>query len=552
LAQQSATAGQATGPVISRPRHAISSASLGVTRLYLAAGVALFVGFAIYFAGVLGEAVVDDAYITLTYARNLADGQGLVWAGGLRVEGYTDFLWVLLGAGAFLADLDPILVYRVAGIASGVALLGAVWAWNERYSLAPPGMRFAPLLLAAMGPVAYWAIAGLETTTFAALAFGGTLAAVNGGRGVIVSGLLFFLAALAHPDAVILMAPVAGFLLSKARREGRWRGPLLMVVTFAVPFGIYWLARWAYFGDLMPNTFYAKSGFAPTNIGQGLWYIFRFAPFAGLLAGGMIAVAWLKGLRSHAPTNVLLAQLLLWCAYLLYIGGDFMEMYRFLVPVLPALALLLQEAVSVVSARARSRARSARWATAAIAVAVAIMWVGSWYTGQYVESRMQVREEWKQLGLWFKANSDPEDVIAVTAAGAIPYFSERPAIDMLGLNDRHIAHYGRIDHSRAAAHKRYDAEYVLKQRPEFIVINNIEERGQPLLGEQFLENGIQMMPLATNDALFAQETFWDSYTRVRISALPNHNVLFVRNDRVEGQETAGLLTTVLVEERERQ
>src|SRR5690349_2295095 len=48
----------------------------------------------------------DDAMIAMRYARNLANGYGLVWnPGGERVEGYTDPLWVLYMA---LIHLFPI------------------------------------------------------------------------------------------------------------------------------------------------------------------------------------------------------------------------------------------------------------------------------------------------------------------------------------------------------------------------------------------------------------------------------------------------------------
>ena len=44
--------------------------------------------------------IFDDAFISFRYARNLLDGHGLVWNPGERVEGYTNFLWTILLAGA--------------------------------------------------------------------------------------------------------------------------------------------------------------------------------------------------------------------------------------------------------------------------------------------------------------------------------------------------------------------------------------------------------------------------------------------------------------------
>ena len=41
----------------------------------------------------------DDMMISMRYARNLAEGNGLVWtAGGDRVEGYSNFLWTMVMA----------------------------------------------------------------------------------------------------------------------------------------------------------------------------------------------------------------------------------------------------------------------------------------------------------------------------------------------------------------------------------------------------------------------------------------------------------------------
>ena len=38
--------------------------------------------------------LADDAFISFRYSRNWANGEGLVYNAGERVEGYTNFLWV--------------------------------------------------------------------------------------------------------------------------------------------------------------------------------------------------------------------------------------------------------------------------------------------------------------------------------------------------------------------------------------------------------------------------------------------------------------------------
>lgn len=129
----------------------------------------------------------------------------------------------------------------------------------------------------------------------------------------------------------------------------------------------------------------------------------------------------------------------------------------------------------------------------------------------------------------------PTDVIAVNAAGAIPYFAERPAIDMLGLNDVHIAHRGQVSPNAPAGHKRSDANYILERRPAFIVLSPIVEEGQPL---------VRGRNLPSIEALLANDELTRDYMRVRINALSSHEVILARADVADGLRSAGLVSSV--------
>ena len=52
--------------------------------------------------------IQDDAFISFRYAKNLIEGNGLVFNVGERVEGYTNFLWTILLSLSFLAKVNPI------------------------------------------------------------------------------------------------------------------------------------------------------------------------------------------------------------------------------------------------------------------------------------------------------------------------------------------------------------------------------------------------------------------------------------------------------------
>jgi arabinofuranosyltransferase len=510
---------------------------LDITRVYLATGVAVFLFLAFVFMGRLGLTVVDDAYIALIYARNLARGDGLTYTDGVRVEGYTDFLWVLLGAGAFKLEVDPILAYRAVGLVSGVFIVFGVWYWSRRFSTAPTHLRLAPVLVGAMGPIAFWAVAGLETTFFAALAFGGTLlASIGGGRRLALSGSLFFLAALTHPDAVILLVPVV--LMTAFSNSGdRWRHAAILLVTFGIPFAVYWALRWSYFGDFLPNTALAKSSASPFQVLRGAAYIVMYSPFTVPLVACMFFAAF-RPRHSHPPaTRLLVWQLLLWLGYLLYVGGDFMVMVRFMVPILPGSALLMQECVWTI---ARTSRRQRTWLAvgSATVLATALSWAWSPSLPRY--SGGETQPERNELGRWLNANTAPDVVVAVSAAGGTPFFADRPAVDMLGLNDRHIARSKVYDHVAAQAHKKTDASYVFSRRPDFIVLNLIREQGQ-VIGAQ------EASLLVSNKALLELPALWEEYTRIRIPALEGHPVLLLRNDRLSHYIAAGLAVPVQVD-----
>ena len=114
----------------------------------------------------------DDAYISYRYARHALEGAGLVFNSGERVEGYTNFLWVLwlIVAGGLGFEFD--LAAKVLGVMSALGMiLFAAFLGRGAWSQFRPrdshwGGVLGALLVAANGSLAYWAMSGLETTWF--------------------------------------------------------------------------------------------------------------------------------------------------------------------------------------------------------------------------------------------------------------------------------------------------------------------------------------------------------------------------------------------------
>jgi hypothetical protein len=267
---------------------------------------------------------IDDAAISFGYARNLANGHGLVaQVGAERVEGYSNPLWVLLLSVWEWIGVDSFLSSKSMGALFAFATLPLVWAIT-RYAR-PDRDESVPLLaavaLAANVQFGIWGTSGLENALFnllLAAAIWRTLVETRV-RGFPWSALLFLGIALTRPEG-ILYAAVGGFAamaFSLADRRGA-RPTLLWLAVFFVPFGAYHALRFDYFAWLFPNTYYAKLGdrnAAPFDWDANGWRYMR--QFAGLgfrkgalgpgLGHGYLLPLYLLGLLGAAGRRAWLA-----------------------------------------------------------------------------------------------------------------------------------------------------------------------------------------------------------------------------------------------------
>jgi hypothetical protein len=414
--------------------------------------------------------LIDDAYISLRYARNLESGLGLVWNPGEPIEGYTDFFWVVLlsicGAtpGAALA----------LGALAGALLVGALAAAPR--SARVPGVAGAllPLTVAANLSVPFWAAKGLETPLFALLVTSGLLLyagsldepARAARRGLLGIHLLA-LSALTRPEGLIFLALSIADVVRR-RRSSTAPIALALPVVVLLP---HFAFRLAYYGYPLPNTFYAKVGFGLDQFLRGADYLGEFF----LNPGGILLAFALLGAASRSPAHRFLAvALAAGLAGVVYVGGDAFGAYRFVVPLVPVLHLLAIAGACRLAARLPGAATRA--APAVFAAALAASAFSATRAPVLAEER-EVRRFTSlmvEVGKLLKEVTPPRITIALNPSGAVPYYSERRAIDMLGLNDLHIAHLDEasMGHQKAG-HEKGDGAYILSRRPELILIGNV-------------------------------------------------------------------------------
>lgn len=277
----------------------------------------------------------DDAYISFRYVRNLVEGNGLVFNRGEAVEGYTNFLWVLeLAALWKLFRIPPDFGSIGLSIACTLAVFAMVFAEvakHESKKSRPVQSVLALGLLMMSTTFAAWTTSGLETRQFTCLVVAGVLAAGNyreRRRFALLSSCFAAFAALTRPEGLMVGCLCIGFILG----DSFWRKKLSfgLIRNATLPFaGIvagHFAFRYFYYGDLLPNTYYAKH--------VRHWYDAGFDYFvtAGIETGAYLLLplamigAW-KRLMKHDDLSGLLYMIVLFAhvAYLMRVGGDHFE-----------------------------------------------------------------------------------------------------------------------------------------------------------------------------------------------------------------------------------
>lgn len=411
--------------------------------------------------------VQDDAFITYRYARNLARGEGLVFNPGEKVEGYTNFLWTVMHWVPERFGWSSPVFSQVIGIAMMVATVAVTFRLARRiFGTERMAFLVALTLLANMTFLAY-ATGGLETMqqTLLVVSVAALLLPVTGpdrpnetGRRV-AAGLCGGLAVLTRMDSAVLVTVlVLAYLVARWRREADRSDRSTRLVVAALQAGlpalvllVPWLAwKLSYYGDLLPNTFYAKSAGNP--IVPPLYGLLYLSVFFFSYAAFLLIPRFLRHRRELFAVPGLTQVLVVvpvWCAYICYVGGDFME-FRFMVPIIPVLALV---AAFLIDRFDRTVTHVALIAVLLVVSAThrVMPTVIPYPVLTFTELSHWPNEStttWKGRGEFlaeqFPGGPDVEGqpTIAVTPLGVLPYFADLTTVDMLGLTDPVTARTG--------------------------------------------------------------------------------------------------------------
>ena len=428
----------------------------------------------------------DDCFIAFRFSKNFVDGHGLVFNIGERVEGYTQFIWVLLVALGMKLGAAPEIFAPAAGIAFGVGVLALLLhlSWSRGHGM---WMWLAPFALVANRTFTGWCTGGLGTQLFAFFVLLGCIRFAKetetGAPRPWGSGLAFALATLARPEGGMFFAFAGLFLLGDVmRRRTAWRHLFLWPIPVVVLVGGHFLWRYDYYGFWLPNTFYAKV--------SGWWWeqaqhYIRFFIEDHLLWLALPLLAVLAAAKLARVHTLFLTTCALYVVYIVYIGGDRFE-FRFWTPVMPMLWWLFAESARTLSTELVKNRGLAR-GLGASAVTIVLL-TASWprfhppsnQPREHIAPIQAIRGYAKGRAIQGKFLKklvedgvlEGDELIAVRGAGALPYYSEFPILDLHGLNDVEIAHSEIGERGMVAHEKEATLEYVQRRGTVMCNVHN--------------------------------------------------------------------------------
>ena len=444
------------------------AAGPGERRIVLAALLAA-IALLVTHAFLLRAFVVDDAFITFRFARNVAQGIGPVFNPGEHVEGFSNPLYMFLLSGLYRivgADGPFPVVGRLVGV---LASIGSLVVLARMPGVTPRRIVGLAMILTAMSvSLCMWSIGGLESTLYGfvlTLGVAGTVARPTTARAQIGLGLVLAAIALSRPEGLMPAGILFLWRLADPVTRGDARGHLRVLLAAAVPVLAYYAFRVAYYGQWVPNTYFAKRMALSRALPLGRYYLTAFVRDNGGWFLYLPAVLALFD-RTHRYVAWVASSVVGVCLlFVLLVGGDWMQNHRFVAPVVPLLSLLAALGWFRLGEFIARRAGKA-FATAArigAAAAPVVLFALCTYPAIAVQRRtpyVNVSPYFDTVGRLLGAAAPPEWTLALHDIGAVGWYGKVRVLDLMGLVEPDIAH------------RRLTVdEIVERRRPELLLLH---------------------------------------------------------------------------------
>jgi hypothetical protein len=486
---------------------------------------------------------LDDSWIHLQFARNLAAGEGLSYNPGELVTGSTAPLWTATLSLVFLLPGSPPVWAKLLGIALYLAIAPATYRFARDLRIGRGLATLAAALTVSTSWVVWSALSSMEIPLFTVLSLVGMSLHVRerGGSGdVPYSVVVLSLAALARPEGLLLVGaaaadrllaafvrPQAGDLRRSLRRLALW---LALAALILLPTMVFYRVVG---GSFLPTTYSAKGADLQRWL-PSLAYLrgvvgvfFPVQPVMTLLAGaGVVVLGARVGTREDVGLlpamwllGVPLAYSLISPLGHLAVMGNFGRYYFPLFPVVIVLGTLTMDVAwsAAASDDPDSGGVPARRWLAALALAVILLFAAGDLMrggGRYLRTVGNVEDSDVAMAHWLDGRLPAEAVLAVNDIGALKFLLPNPVIDLAGIGNPEMRdHIDRAQELGLPWQKGVEW-FVEERRPDYLVVFpewyaqmvSNPERFRPL-HRIFIEDNVTMGA----DELVLYSTPWTRY-----------------------------------------
>ena len=421
---------------------------------------------------------VDDAFITLRFARNLAySGEFVYNLGGARVEGYSNFLLVLILVPIYWMGSDPVFFVKFLGILCGHAtliVLNQATKWHypdSTYHLIPP------LFLSLIPSFALHSISGMETALYILLISILTLFLsenlLSSQRWRVAESVVLIAIGLTRIDGLVVVGIYLLYELLLCIRGHNLR-KFLDFIPSIILLGVYNLWRFLYYGEILPSTSRLKSPdllfISTDSLFQTIEFSWVFAPF--ILAALIALSRQEKPYRSQVNLIVMIIALVGVTWLFRPVMG---YQYRFLFPAVIPILLLGQPSFTwLVSTGNEIRDQNfstifnSVWSMRKVVPILFLILVplaslkGMAYYNHSYPSGLQSAHI--SLAYWLNDNAQSDSSVAIGDIGAVGYYCNLKILDLNGLVEPAVLEGG------------YNVSYIYSRHPDFLVISSISDQ----------------------------------------------------------------------------
>ncbi|MFW6116548.1 MAG: hypothetical protein ACOC6F_02370 [bacterium] len=395
--------------------------------------LALLMGVSLYFGLSQHPSSFDDAYITYRYARNVAQGRGLVYNSGEPVLGTTTPLYTLLLAGLALIWQDIPALSHAVGVMAWALCVPVVYGIGRTADKEICGLAAASL---AATNALFLNVLGMETTTYILLTLLTFYFYLS--KRATWAALCAGLAFLTRWDGILVVAVLMFAQTLRDRREV----PKMLIIcaSLILPWLVYSQLR---FGSIFPNTFFAKAGqgwkkgLGGIEIGpfpRGLVSIARSAWRENrlfLIPVGLSVVGAFSAFRNRVKWW----PVVLWTAA--YFGGyAVLGVLRFpwyYPPLVPAVLLLIGEGIKELTECLQGRSRQLKLGLTVLLIPLCLVPNVDWLMANRRSEMNKHLATYVQVGEWLRDHTPLDSSVATIEIGVIGFYSDRTIVDTMGL-----------------------------------------------------------------------------------------------------------------------